>query len=100
MRLTVKNKAIAGPDGSDRFQGHELTSSFLIIEKSWPFIERLFKACQVGLPGVILDPDTLLTYAQKLTGLRYDATVRRVGDDKQFVAVTNERPTPARSPYR
>jgi hypothetical protein len=110
-RLVVHNIIVEGPAGGTEFQGEKLLNSFnLSSAKSWPFIQRLFTACDIelGEPGLVqeLAAEALKRLAPQLIGKRYDATLRRVGGigdkggDRSYVAVQNERKHGAKAPYR
>lgn len=109
-RLMIHNIIVAGPGDSTEFQGEKLLNSFnLSSAKSWPFIQRLFKACDIelGEPRLVqeLAAEAIKRLAPELANKRYDATLRRVGGSGgkgslSYVAVQNERKHGAKAPYR
>lgn len=78
----------------DVLVGKTMHHSFMISERVWPFIEKLFKACNFEPPGLT----QAIACAAELKDHTFDCTIR---SDGQYNLVADERPVPAeRGPYR
>lgn len=105
QRLTVHNVIVEGPNGSTEFQGEKIMNSFTLqSQKSWPFIQRLFKACGLELADAAAGQDLQITelkgLVKGLPGKRYDASMKRVGTDRTYVSIYSERVHGVKAPYR
>lgn len=80
----------------DALVGRTMHQSFALNDRGYPFMRKLYQACDV--PAVSLLTDA--TNATKLVGRLFNCTVGQTAQFGGYNTITNERPVPKGGPYR